>query len=284
VLELAREVGGADHHFAVAQMPINLLELGAATERLPDAGRTPLEVAAAADVGVLANRPLNAIAVVGGRERLVRLAAGAVQEQTAVLDEALAAVRKLEAQWADGLGRALRTEDGRDDAVDLFRWGQELGRRLADIADLATWQRVHSEVIAPHLGRTSAELLATLQGEARADFARWWTEYGRALAAAFEAIEARLARRRRDLALALAERLDLHLPERWRALPLSRKALLTVLSMPVSSVLVGMRRSGYVVDALALREHPIRLVSAALGPVDMGAVSADLAAVVREHA
>ncbi len=57
-------------------------------------------------------------------------------------------------------------------------------------------------------------------------------------------------------------------------MPLSQKAVLTVLSAPVSSVLVGMRQPGYVHDILALRDTPIRLLSAGTGPVDFDAVHA----------
>ena len=52
-----------------------------------------------------------------------------------------------------------------------------------------------------------------------------------------------------------------------------------MLSAPVSSVLVGMRQPGYVHDMLALREHPVRLLSAATGPVPFDRLSASLAAI-----
>jgi hypothetical protein len=67
------------------------------------------------------------------------------------------------------------------------------------------------------------------------------------------------------------------LPAPWRALPLSRKAVLTALAAPVACVLVGMRQPGYVQDIATLREHPVRLLSAATGPVDLNAVAASIA-------
>lgn len=267
MIEIAREVAGDAHHFAVAQLPMNLFELGAMLERRE--GTHPLDIAARNDIGVLVNRPLNAFVEREGRPRLVRLADVQAGEGDgfAQARKELAAVRKLEAAWATGLGRRLATEDGGDDAADLFRWGQELGNNLDAITDLDHWQHIRHETIGPHLGKTSAALLSALPPDAREIFARWWADYGTAMHAAFVAIEAGLRSRRHDTARAVTEALDPLLPEPWRSLPLSRKAVLALLSAPVSSVLVGMRQPGYVHDILALREHPVRLLSAATGPV-----------------
>ncbi len=135
------------------------------------------------------------------------------------------------------------------------------------------------EVIAVHLGRTSAALLSSLEGEAKAEFAAWWGEYGTALHRAFEAIEVSLRSQSRDLAAAIARTMDPHLPPAWRGLRLAPKAVLCLLSAPISCVLVGMRQPGYVHEILALREHPIRLSSAGTGPLDFAALSAELARV-----
>ncbi len=279
VVAEARAAGGDDHHLAVAQLPMNLLELGALRARVPtpDGPKTPLQIAEAADLGVLVNRPLNAFAQIDGRQQLLRLAeiAGPDDAQADV-DARLAAVRKLEGQWATGLGARLRTEDG-DDAVDLFRWGQELSSRLAELEGLEQWSRLRHNVIAPHVGRTSAGLLSALQGEDRDEFARWWEAYGTALHAAFSAIETQLGQRRRAVVERVRAKLVPHLPAPWRDLPLSRQAVLALLGAPISAVLVGMRQPKYVFDMLALREHPVRLLSAAAGAVDLAAISADLA-------
>ena len=275
LVQLAREAGGDSHHFGVVQMPMNLFELGAATRTQPDGSASPLAIATAADLGVMINRPLNAL--VGGR--LLRLADG-VQGQGdrdfSAADAALQRVRKLEAQWATGLGAQILTEDGSDNAVDLFRLGQELSGKIAEL-DLERWQHLRHHVIAPMVGQTSASLLKSLTGDARDVFAQWWTRYGTALHEAFEAIEAALHGKQFDIANAIGDALDPHLPEPWRDLPLSRKAVLTALTAPVGTVLVGMRRPAYVHDIVALREHPVRLLSAAAGPVDLGALEAALA-------
>lgn len=282
VVAAARTAGGDSHRLGVLQLPMNLLELGALAQAHPtgagtgegNTARSPLQVAQAHDLGVLVNRPLNAWGRIDGREQLVRLAEQSGQDEASDgLADALARVRKLEAQWATGLGARLRTEEGGDDAIDLFRWGQELTRGVPQLGSLEQWQRLRHEVIAPHLGRTSATLLGALEGEARQGFAAWWETYGTAMHGVFSAVEEHLGRRHRALAHELSERLDPCLPAPWRPLPLSRKAVLSLLSAPVSSVLVGMRQPGWVADMLALREHPVRLLSAAAGAADLHGIA-----------
>lgn len=276
MLELATEVAGDDHHFGVARMPLNLFELGALQPR----GDAPsnLDVAAAADVGVLAHRSLEALVDRGEASSLVRLAD--VPETGGDLDaaaEVLARVRKLEAEWATGLGQQLMVGPG-ENAIDLFRWGQELGPRLPSMS-LEQWERLRHDVIATHLGRTSAALLSALEGETRAAFSAWWERYGTTLHEAFEAIEGALRSARRDLARRITAALDPKLPAPWRSLPLSNKAILGALCAPVSTVAVGMRQPGYVHDVLTLREHPIRLLGASAGPLDFDAVRDAMASV-----
>lgn len=280
VLDAAREAGGDDHHLGVVQLPMNLLELGAVTGggHGEGNGRSALDVAGQADLGVLVNRPLNAWGQIDGEPRLVRLAdqSSPADAPRSALDDALARARKLEARWATGLGKKLQTEGG-ETAVDLFRWGQELGKALPKIGTLEQWMRMRYEVIAPHLGRTSAELLSLLEGEVRQEFSQWWESYGTTLHQLFSAVEHHLGQRDQQLAETIAQRLDPHLPPPWRELPLSRKAVLTLLCAPVGCVLVGMRQPGYVFDLLALREHPVRLLSAATGAADLRAIAAGFA-------
>ncbi|HET6584054.1 MAG TPA: hypothetical protein VFG69_11410, partial [Nannocystaceae bacterium] len=284
LVAIAEELGGATHRLAVARLPMNALELGAATHGHARAGgRTTLQIAAGSDIGVLAVRPLEArvraIADDASTERSVPLGTHASADPVA---SALAQLRRLEGAWANDLGRRIVTEDGRDNAIDLFRWGQELAVALPRIADTTRWQSLRHDVIAPQVGHASAALLASLSGEPRAEFAAWWMLYGKGLHAAFDAIEARL--RGDDLTLAwpqaLAGALDPELPEPWRSLPLAHRALLTVLSAPIACACVTMRDPAEVWDLLALREHPIRLLSAAAGPVDLVAVAARVAQVV----
>jgi hypothetical protein len=59
-----------EHHFRLIQLPMNLFETGGITERNQSNGRSVLQFAQEKQIGVLINRPLNAIIA----NRLIRLA------------------------------------------------------------------------------------------------------------------------------------------------------------------------------------------------------------------
>ena len=91
MMEAARAAGGNEHRFRVLQLPLNLIESGGVLET-NNAGKTVLTLAAEKGLGVLVNRPLNAIHGHG----IVRLAElrdgsnrGAVWQLTELLDPAL---------------------------------------------------------------------------------------------------------------------------------------------------------------------------------------------------
>jgi aryl-alcohol dehydrogenase-like predicted oxidoreductase len=79
--DIAAEIGGKDHHFSVAQLPMNLFESGPLLEKNCGPGETQsaLEFAEAHRIGILVNRPLNAF--VGNR--LLRLAETKERGETA---------------------------------------------------------------------------------------------------------------------------------------------------------------------------------------------------------
>jgi len=126
---------GEGHRFRVLQLPMNLFETGGALERnTGTAGsQTALQAAAGAGLGVLINRPLNAI--VGGR--LLRLADSSAGNAAAVgelLDPALPAARRGEplsrkAIWVlastPGVSNVLvgmRRKEYVDDAMAVEEW------------------------------------------------------------------------------------------------------------------------------------------------------------------
>jgi hypothetical protein len=135
MLAAAASAAGDTHRFRVLQLPMNLFETGAALEPNtgPGGGSTALEAAAAAGLGVLVNRPLNAI--VGGR--LLRLSAAAGRNADAVaaiIDPVLPAARRSEtlsrkAVWVlsstPGVASVLvgmRRPDYVDDAMAVDAW------------------------------------------------------------------------------------------------------------------------------------------------------------------
>jgi len=136
MLAAAREAGGPAHHSRILQLPMNLCEAGALLTRNtgPDNRQTALEAASSAGIGVLVNRPLNAI--VG--DRMVRLAASSSRRVhdtiSAAIDPLLPEERRGEslsrkALWvlasAPGVScvlNGMRTHDYVHDSLGILPW------------------------------------------------------------------------------------------------------------------------------------------------------------------
>jgi hypothetical protein len=122
MVEAALAAGGPDHRFRVLQMPMNLLESGGALVRNtgPGSSRTALEEAAEAGLGVLINRPLNAIL----GNRLLRLAEIAVPEPRDAFEQEVATRLR---RWSEAIGGAI------DPSLPASWRGETLSRKAIGI-------------------------------------------------------------------------------------------------------------------------------------------------------
>jgi aryl-alcohol dehydrogenase-like predicted oxidoreductase len=244
--------------FAVVQCPLNLLESGPLLARnQQEGGRTFLETAAQAGLGVLLNRPLNAIR--GGR--LTRLAdvpvpRPKVEEEIEVALDALL----VEEQTFAGLFRPIIRAALPDDAGPLtpFEWSAPVRNAYPRMKLREQWNLALETQIYPHLEGAARFVTQNLPDKRqRQDFTRWFPAYCRKLEAVAGFISEWLGRADYDRSRSLHERLEPLLEGRLRGLPLSQKALLPLLSLPgVSCVLNGMRRPSYVEDSTGALAMP----------------------------
>jgi hypothetical protein len=267
MLELARKAGGEGHHFRVLQLPLNLMEPGAATERNngPRLDRTVLEHAAAERIAVLANRPLNAM-VAGG---LLRLAMPEAPADAPGLEAALDAVSAAEAGYREQIASHLEGAEGSVPPDQFFRWGDDLRGVAGHVAGLEHWDALEQQRILPRLLQALEALDRTLTGPLVETWREWRAGYVPALRAALAAMRARAASKSRERAEGIAHALDPLLPAQMRRETLARKALWVVASLPgVSCVLLGARAPGYVDDAAAvLGWPPLEKAASALAAV-----------------
>lgn len=233
---VTRMAAVSEGRLAVLQLPYNLLETGALLERNTPEG-TALDAARAHGLGVLVNRPLNAIL----GHRLARLA-----DPRPVEDAALRARIEALGRTETALGLAVPgAEPPRTAAIFQQHW--------AEIAAPADFARVMRGAVIPEARRGLGDLVSRPQGETaavRALVGRYEAE----LSALYERLQAR-AQPATDprLARAIRERLAPHLPAGRQAESLSRLALAFIASTPgVSCVLVGMRDPAYVRDAAGM--------------------------------
>jgi aryl-alcohol dehydrogenase-like predicted oxidoreductase len=257
MLAAAREAGGPDHHFAVLQLPLNLFEAGGVLQATdppggpPAARRSVLELAAREGIGVLVNRPLNAV-VGRGTVRLADFPA----PPPGALERELAAVGELEEEYRAEIASKLRVKQDSDRPEDFLRWAGQLAKVRERISGVTYWEQVEWQV----RGLTARVVRALDQGLSGETAERWRAfrdRYRPALERLLRAFRAEAAGRSQRESRAVAAALDPALPGARRGAPLSQKALWVVASTPgVSTVLVGMRRPAYVEDAAAILDWP----------------------------
>jgi uncharacterized protein YyaL (SSP411 family)/aryl-alcohol dehydrogenase-like predicted oxidoreductase len=247
MLAAAREAGGDGHRFRVLQLPMNLLEFGPPHVAV-------LEKAAAAGIGVLVNRPLNAIAGDG----MIRLASLEAEPAEADLDGLLATVAGLESEFRRDIAARLRAAEGSIAPDQLFRWSEQLRELASRINGLERWRALESQRILPMFLHAVQALDRGLGGGALAEtWQAWRNRYLPVMQKVLDELRRRAMRETRASLDAIAEAVDPLLPGERRGESLSRKALWVLASTPgVSCVLNGMRSPGYVEDALGVLAWP----------------------------
>ncbi|MCA9955302.1 MAG: aldo/keto reductase, partial [Anaerolineales bacterium] len=244
-----------NHHFRWVQLPMNLLETGAATEaNLPDK-QTALQFAQDHQLAVLVNRPLNAFR----QESLIRLADVLPPNYPATPEEVSTAVDsciQLESQFANEHLAGLKLDDETNQQLlDYLAVGRMLEGNWGGFGTFQNWQDVKARFILPR-SQTAVEFLSN-RPDLPDETALWLDAYVEAaniLLAALSAFYQEQAAKRMTRILETAVSAD---PE-WQAKTLSQTAVRALRSTAgVSSVLVGMRQQRYVLDILAELEHPI---------------------------
>jgi hypothetical protein len=255
MLAAAEAAGGGGHHFRVLQLPMNLVESGAALEKNngPALDRTVLEYAAEHGFGVLVNRPLNAI--VG--EGMLRLASIAPGTQEIEIEAQFAVVAALEAEFRRDIASRLQTAEGRVPPESLFRWSADLQGAAAHIRGLEHWQALESQRILPRLLQVVQVMDQGLPGKLGDTWQAWRSRYLPELQKLLGELRRQAALKSQEAIAGVVAAIDPRLPADRRGESLSRKALWVVASTPgVSSVLNGMRTPAYVDDALGILAWP----------------------------
>ena len=241
---VSRMVQVSADRMAVLQLPYNLFETGALLERNTPDG-TALEAAIAHNLGVLVNRPLNAMA----NGRLIRLADPPRPDQPGS-DEALrarvAALGQLEAVLAESLPGA---DAPAVSALLLDRWDE--------IAYPQAWQQMLRFELVPEAQRGLRALLTGLDQQPNPEQIGPIQAYQDELNSLVEALQVRATRQPSAIAEQIRAAIAPALAEPLRDESLSRIALDFVASTPgVSCVLCGMRHPSYVEDAAEVLRLP----------------------------
>lgn len=282
--EIAEEFGSG-HHFRVIQLPANLLETGAFTtqnqladasdqelaeslglpENLLDTGvfssksetkdQTVIELAHELGLGVLVNRPLNA--VVGNA--LLRLA-DAPDFGTSNNDEVEARINtllQLEQQFQQTVLPELSAES--PELINRLRQyvaaGQVLQNRWYSLGTFHQWEQTVTSYLLPRLDAARSYLAQP--GRLSEASTTWLQSYVEQVNLTFRSIGAIYATLAQERNLTVRAQVESAEPA-WLADTLSQTAVRALrATRGVSCVLVGMRHPDYVADILAELEQPM---------------------------
>jgi hypothetical protein len=242
---------GQASHLAVVQCPLNLFEPGPALERNQPDGNTFLDLARRAGLGVLVNRPLNALT----HGQLTRLASFPAlrpewqQELSAALDRQEAMEREFAAQFRSAIADKLPPGA---QPLDPFYWSGAFRNLPHDLRQQEAWMQVLHGTVYPQIERNAQAVMGGLpEGPARQNFADWFKAYAQAVEASAKLLGEGLGRYQAEASHAIQSRLAPLLPPALRDRPLSQQALQVLLSLPgVACVLNGIRQVSYVDDSL----------------------------------
>ncbi|MDU2066822.1 MAG: aldo/keto reductase [Sporomusaceae bacterium] len=243
------------HHFKVVEFPLNIYEPGAILEKNQPGGQSLLSFAAAQELAVLINRPLNAMK----GDSICRLTelSGETFRHIELLVEQIRALMELEEVFRRKFITVLPDQDLANPA--LFKGlnsGEVLQKHWYTFDSYWHWQDVNHSYFIPVI-QTSIDIL--LKSSAlNQELTCWIDDYVAQLNPLFKNIAAYYRGREQQrvkldkAALAAAD------PDWSEAASLSQLALRTIRStLGVTSVLVGMRQSTYVEDVLEDLKKPV---------------------------
>jgi len=253
VWEIARSVS-ADHHFALVQMPFNLLETGAVLEANQPSGKSALFFAEEKNLGVLINRPLNAFA--GGKLfRLSDMNQSEPMDPSAVISTIRALGKSETRLWKtilpgleipQGLKARVKQQNEVANSLEHYwrNFGSYEGFRQAKTG--VFWPRVQG--VLDFLGPRASE---------NEDLAHWLDAHRQCLQAAFDAVGSVYAHEAEKVLNRIRRAVNDADSDWGSAETLSQKAVRALRTTAgVSTVLVGMRRKEYVADVLAELQRP----------------------------
>ncbi len=224
--------------FAVVQLPLNPLELGA---------RAAAQAAADAGLAVLSNRPLNAIR----QDTLVRLAEADEDLAAPDFTNSVSTVADLETEFRQRLGAVLgAVPELQLKPEELFTWSEQIGEH--ELSSRELWQEFERGVLAPQLSTVISAMEQAFAGKSLGSIWKDWRQrYTEALEALVVAARQRAAQASNTRIRGLKAALQADGAAESQA-SLSQLVLWGLSSEPqISAVLVGMRTPRYVQDALA---------------------------------
>ena len=259
----ARTVHGnqGENHFRIIQLPYNLFEHAALSEvnnTINGQDMTVLQGARSHGIGVLVNRPLNALQ----GNQMARLAQypytpdldyqDAIDNEVKAFDKTEKRLRKTLQDW--GIFSQLSKSANSTLFYDL---AQKLLQFMPQIQNRDHWEQIAQQYLIPLIHTYLGQTIEACPNAHQAEWRDMQQEYIGAINSLFSLVSGRFNRTASMQMGPISKALNQLLADEERELTLSQKALNFVTSSPgVSVVLNGMKRSEYVADAMGLMSVP----------------------------
>jgi hypothetical protein len=230
----------------VVQAPLNILEKGAFNNKNQSDRTSFLEKAYKSNLGVLANRPLNAIK----NNRLKRLADFEIKEDRSEeeVKKLIEQLKNLEKEIRENfLGKVKKDE--KKVVNQYMSIGKILDTNLGNIQGASHFGEIRKMYLVPRVNYAITQIYDANEGDhtVRTKLNKYATQVNITL----NSIESIFAKKANEENKEFHEKLDQFIPAKNQSLPLSQKAVMMNNSLKeVTSTLVGMRSIQYVDDAL----------------------------------
>ena len=267
VYEAACKAGATVHgnhranHFKVIQLPYNLFEHGAFTTVNNEIDRknvTVLEGAKSLGIGVLVNRPLNAI-VNNGMTRLAQYPYDPNLDYPAEISNAERRFSQIETEL-EGVLKSWGIFESVQNQVNLnlfYDIAQQLPELLPRVQNRDHWEQILYGNLIPQIRRYLQKTAEACSNEVQAEWEILLQQYVESLNALFAILTDIFNRGDAEKVEPIQQALERHLSDAEKMLTFSQKALNFVTSSPgVSVVLNGMKRKEYVHDAMGIMDVP----------------------------
>jgi aryl-alcohol dehydrogenase-like predicted oxidoreductase len=259
-VDAANEIS-EDNNFYVVELPLNLFEKGALLNKnqVGDSFNV-LDYAYESELGVLVNRPLNAL----GENGLTRLADFPVNEELSKLDEnqIIAEINLLdlmEDEFLKDYIEILNLTEENKKAVNYFlKAGQLLKENWKSFGSIESFNDVKKQFLIPRVNFALTTLVTSpnLTDEMKDKLDKIARQTNK-LMSIMDSIYGLMANiNLKDLHVKLNTSVDSTEADSFKELSLSQKAVLFINSLKeVSSTLVGMRQNKYVDDVIGALKH-----------------------------
>lgn len=246
ILELGMPSG---NHFAVVQFPLNLMEKGGASiKNQKNNSETFLELAAKSGLGVLVNRPLNAII----KNKLLRLADFEIKEDRNIqeINDLIDDLKKMEDSIKKDYIQNLKINDReKTNILEAASLSSFLKSSMNRFEDISHFIEIKGQYLIPRanyaVNETYKHNISNREAISRLN------NYAIAVNITLDSIESHFAKEANKKNQEIHNSLSQYIPADLQELTLSQKAILMINSLPeITSTLVGMRSKKYIDDVL----------------------------------